>query len=83
MNDKITKRIQSELGLADFDERCDRLSGADLHSLLLALIKRRIVRTTPVDLLSAQATTASCSIDARLLNKMECLGACAINQMQQ
>lgn len=52
MNDPIVARIARDAGVPDLVERlADRLAPADLHSLLLAVARRRATRLSPADVL--------------------------------
>lgn len=73
MNEQIAHRIEKDLGVSDLVERLsEKLSGSDLHSLLLAVLKRRVGRIEPRELSNPSPVTMACNLDARLLNKVEC-----------
>jgi hypothetical protein len=72
LSDQIIHRIGKELGVNNLVETlADDLSGADLHSVLLAVLKRRIGRLAPNELVSSGTVTKPCGLDARLLNEIE------------
>jgi len=71
-NEAISKRIARELGIPDLAEiLADKLPGSDLHSLLLAVIKRRVAKIEPPDLAHANSLSKTCDLDGRLLNRLE------------
>ena len=83
-NDQIVQRIAKQLGvaglanLADGAEQtnltellADKLSGSDLHSLLLAVLKRRVGKVEPSRLVEASSVSKACDLDARLMNRVE------------
>lgn len=73
MNEKIVRRIAKDVGVSDLTEMlAEKLSGADLHSLLLEVLKRRVGKIEPAKLTQASPVTKSCDLDSRLLNKLEC-----------
>ncbi|MGK3888184.1 hypothetical protein ABI011_14760, partial [Enterococcus faecium] len=49
----------------------DKLSGADLHSLLLDTFKKRVKTVQPGSLLTPGPVAAACNIDGRLLGAVE------------
>jgi len=72
MNEQIAQRIARELGLSDLTELlAEKLSGSDLHSLLLAVLKRRVSTIEPSKLSNLNPVTKACDLDGRLLNKLE------------
>jgi hypothetical protein len=72
LSDQILHRIGKELGVNNLVETlADALSGADLHSVLLAVLKRRIARLAPNELVMSGTVTKTCGLDARLLNTIE------------
>ena len=72
MKTDIANRIAGQLGVDNLtDLLADNLSGADLHSLLLSVIKKRIIDIEPSSLAVPGAVTKTCDLDARLLNKVE------------
>ncbi len=73
MDEQIARRIARDLGLSDLTELlAENLSGSDLHSLLLAVLKRRVGKIEPSQLTRPGPATNSCDLDGRLLNKVEC-----------
>ncbi len=74
MSEQIAMRIAGDLGLPDLvDTLADKVSGADLHSLMLMVLKRRVAAMNASQLTQLSAVTKTCDLDARLLNKVECL----------
>ncbi len=74
MSDQIDKRIYKQLGSADLiDALADKLSGSDLHSLLLSVVKRRIANMSQSQLTQPNLAGKACDLDGRLLNRMELL----------
>lgn len=72
MSEQISQRIVKDLGLSDLTEvLADKLSGSDLHSLLLAVLKRRVSRIDVSKLSQSNIVTESCTVDGRLLNWLE------------
>lgn len=74
MKDEITGRIAGLLGIADLTGLADKLSGADLHSLLLTILKRRIDRLAPSDLGTTGPLSPvgrNCDLDGRLIASLE------------
>ena len=72
MSEQIAQRIIRELGAADLvDSLSEKLSGAELHSLLLAVLKRRIGKIEPSHLTRPNAVAQACELDGRLLNEVE------------
>lgn len=72
MSDQIAKRIGRELDVPNLSELlADKLSGSDLHSLLLAVFKRRIGEILPARLTQDNAATLASSVGSRLLNKVD------------
>jgi hypothetical protein len=72
MSEQITQRIIRDLGGADLvDLLSDKLSGAELHSLLLTVLKRRVGRIESSHLTRPNAVTQPCELDGRLLNEVE------------
>src|SRR5687767_1439681 len=83
MNKKISQRIARELGFSDLtDILADKLSGSDLHSLLLAVLKRRVSGIGPSVLIQPNPVSKPCDLDARLLNKLECAAYGAAGSFQ-
>jgi len=73
-HEQIANRIARDLGLSDLsDILADDLSGSDLHSLLLAVLKRRVNNIEAAQLLHPSPVTTSCNLDGRLLNRLECI----------
>jgi hypothetical protein len=72
MSEQIAQRIIRDLGGADLVELLsDKLSGAELHSLLLAVIKRRVAKIESSHLTRPNAGAEPCELDGRLLNEVE------------
>lgn len=74
MTDKISERLARQVGIANLVELLSsRLSGSDLHSLNLKILKNRLARTnwSPADLLRTVPVTSACCLDARILNEIE------------
>lgn len=72
MSDEIAQRIARELGISDLRELlADNLSGADFHSLLLAVLKRRVNKIEAAQMTTPNAVTTTCDLDGRLLHKLE------------
>ena len=72
MSERIAQRIARDLGLSDLTELlAEQLSGSELHSLLLAVLKRRVGKTEPSKLMQPSPVTKVCDLDARLLNELE------------
>ena len=75
MSEKITKRIAQATGVENLvDILSNDLSGADLHSLLLIVLKERISRNGPV--------TQICNLDGRLLKELEVIALDTASQFQ-
>lgn len=71
-NEQIVQRIAKELGVANLSEiLSEQISGADLHSLLLAVIKRRVSEIEPSRLVEVSSVSKACDLDARLINRVE------------
>jgi len=74
MSEQIAQRITRSLGLSDLPEvLADNLSGSDLHSLLLAVLKRRVNKIEASKLTHSSPATSACDLDGRLLNRLECV----------
>jgi hypothetical protein len=72
MNEQMAQRIARDLGLSDLTELlADQLSGSELHSLLLAVLKRRVGKIEPSKLIQPSPVTKVCDLDGRLLNELE------------
>ena len=72
MNEQIGERIGKIAGVKDLVQvLSEKLSGSDLHSLLLSVLKRRIDRNARGELAQSTSVTQSCDLDGRLLNKVE------------
>ncbi len=71
VSDKIAKRIADELGVDLTELLAENLNGSDLHSLLLAVLKRRVSKLDSAVLRQSSAVSRACSLDGRLLNKLE------------
>ena len=52
-------------------EILSRLPGSDLHSLLLAVLKRRVAGVDPAQLKRSNAATQASDVDSRLLHEVE------------
>jgi hypothetical protein len=75
MSEQIAQRIIRDLGVADLvDLLSEKLSGAELHSLLLTVLKRRVGKIESSHLTRPNAVTQSCELDGRLLNEVERVG---------
>lgn len=68
---EINQRIARDLGHDLALLLADELSGSDLHSLLLSVIKRKAARIDPAQLTRPSPVTKACDLDARLFNKLE------------
>lgn len=74
MNEQISQRIARALGSTDLTELlAESLSGSDLHSLLLAVSKRRVSKIEPSKLAQRSAVSSACDLDARILNQVDCI----------
>ncbi|MBP9090686.1 ATP phosphoribosyltransferase regulatory subunit [bacterium] len=74
MTDYVSERIANQLGVPDLSALlAEKLSGADLHSLLLAVIKRRVSKVEPSRLVEDSSVSKACDLDARLINMVECI----------
>lgn len=73
MKEKILKRLERELGENFSEVLSEKLSGADLHSLLLSVIKQRNEKMPLSELLKSSAATKICNIDGRLINTIEAI----------
>jgi hypothetical protein len=72
MSERRAQRIIRNVGAADLiDLLSEKLSGAELHSLLLTVIKRRIGKIESSCLTQPNAVTQACELDGRLLNEVE------------
>jgi hypothetical protein len=72
MSEKIVERIERDLAIPNLAEAlADRLSGSDFYSLLLAVLKRKVHKIEPAHLAHSSPVTKSCTLDARLMNKLE------------
>jgi len=72
MSEQIAQRIIRDLGVDDLiDLLSEKLSGAELHSLLLTVLKRRVGKIESSQLTRRNAVTQSCELDGRLLNEVE------------
>lgn len=71
MSDPIIQRIDRELGTQNLSESLSVLSGSDLHSLLLSVMKRRVSRADKSKLIQPNNVSQACSLDGRLLNKVD------------
>jgi hypothetical protein len=74
MSEQIAQRIARDLGLPNLIEAlADNVSGSDLHSLLLTVLKRRVSKADASQLTNQSSVTQACNLDARLLNRLECV----------
>lgn len=74
MSEQIAQRIIRDLGEGDLVELLsEKLSGAELHSLLLTVLKRGVGKIESSDLTRPNKVTQSCNLDGRLLNEVECV----------
>lgn len=72
MKNEIVERIASQSGIAELVEiLAEKLSGSDLHSLLLTVLKRRIAKASAAELLGDSPVSRLCDLDGRLLNAVE------------
>jgi len=72
LNEQMARRIAREAGASDLVEvLSEKLSGADLHSVLLTVLKRRIGKIGPNELMNPSSVTKACDLDGRLLNRLE------------
>jgi hypothetical protein len=72
MNEQIAQRIARQVGVSNLAELLsDKVSGSDLHSLLLAVLKRRVGKMDVSKLTQPSPVNEPCNLDARLLNKLE------------
>lgn len=72
MSEQIAKRIEKELGIDNLAQvLAEKLSGSDLHSLLLSVLKLKIERMETARLIDLSPVTNVCNLDARLFNKIE------------
>lgn len=75
MSEQIAQRIIGDLGVDDLvDLLSEKLSGAELHSILLTVLKRRVGKIESSHLTRPNAVTQSCELDGRLLNEVERVG---------
>jgi hypothetical protein len=83
MGEKIAERIIRDLGVSDLAELLsEKLSGSELHSLLLAVLKSRVGEIEPSQLTHDTVVTQACDLDGRLLNEVERLGYSAAPQFE-
>ncbi len=72
MSEQIAQRIIRDLGVDDLvDLLSEKLSGAELHSLLLTVLKRRVGKIESSHLTRSHMVTQPCGLDGRLLNEVE------------
>lgn len=74
MKKEIVDRIEKRVGVTNLAEiLAKELSGSDLHSLMLAIIKNRLEQSDlpSLKLLQPKTLSGACNIDARLLNKFD------------
>jgi hypothetical protein len=72
MSEQIAQRIIRDLGVDDLvDLLSEKLSGAELHSLLLTVLKRRVGKIESSHLTRPNAVTQPCELDGRMLNEVE------------
>ncbi len=69
MNEAV-KRLERNLGLDLVGIISEKISGSDLHSILLEISKKRLCHLGPSDLASNPASKP-CSLDARLINSLD------------
>jgi hypothetical protein len=75
MNKQMSERIDKHTGVSALAQiLSEKLSGSDLHSLLLSVFKNRIDSSELSSLAQPSAVTKSCDLDGRLLNKVESIG---------
>ncbi|MBS2010432.1 MAG: ATP phosphoribosyltransferase regulatory subunit [Cyanobacteria bacterium SZAS TMP-1] len=73
MSEDISKRIAAATGVPHLsDILAQNLTGADLHSLLLMVLKQRVAAVEPAELTRPSPVTEACGLDGRLLNAVEC-----------
>jgi hypothetical protein len=83
MSEQIAQRIIRDLGMADLvDLLSEKLSGAELHSLLLTVLKRRVGKIESSHLTHPNAVTQACELDGRLLNEVERVSYSAAPQFE-
>jgi hypothetical protein len=83
MSEEITQRIARDLEVPGLSELlADRLSGSDLHSLLLSVLKRRIAKIEPAQLKRPNAASQACDLDGRLLHEVERAGYASASQFE-
>ncbi len=71
MSDAISERIAKELGALNLSDSLSQLSGSDLHSLMLSVMKRRVANIETSSLVHDSKVTRACNVDGRLLNKLD------------
>jgi hypothetical protein len=72
MSEQIVQRVLRELGVDDLvDLLSEKLSGAELHSLLLTVLKRRVGKIESSQLTRPNAVTRPSGLDGRLVNEVE------------
>ena len=72
MHDDIAQRIAKSAGEADLvDTLAAKISGSELHSILLAVLKQRVGKVEKAALMQPSPVTKACDLDGRLLNKIE------------
>jgi hypothetical protein len=83
MSEEIAQRIARDLEVPGLTELLsDRLSGSDLHSLLLSVLKRRIAKIEPSQLKRPNAASQACDLDGRLLHEIERTGYASASQFE-
>src|SRR3954454_11792046 len=71
MSEQITQRVTRSLKEPALIELLSRLPGADLHSLLLSVLKRRVSRIEPAPLKGPNSVSQASDTDSRFLHELE------------
>ncbi len=71
MSEQIAQRVARDVETPDLVELLTRLPGSDLHSLLLAVLKRRITGMEPAQFKRPNAVSEASDVDGRLLHEIE------------
>jgi len=71
MSEHIAQRIARDLKTPELIKILSRLPGSDLHSLLLAALKRRVAGIDPTQLKRPNAASHASDVDSRLLHQVE------------
>jgi hypothetical protein len=71
MSEDIAQRITRNLKTPELIEILSRLPGSDLHSSLLAVLKRRVAGIDPAQLKRPNAASQASDVDSRLLHELE------------